>query len=1686
MSDVDDAVAVVGLACRFPGAADAGQFWRNLLAGVESVSLADRPAEEPADAGLVRAGGVLDDADLFDAGYFNVPPREADVMDPQHRIFLECAVTALEDAGYPARGGGAVGVYASCGFNSYLTHRLLPMADQLGDLSGVQWLANSEKDYLATRVSYKLGFTGPSMNVQSACSSALVAAHLASEALLAGECDAALVGAVSVGLDVARGYRYTEGGILSPDGRCRPFDVDAAGTVFGSGVGVVVLKRLADAIEAGDHVRAVILGTAVNNDGSRKVGFTAPSGEGQARVVAAAQAVAGVDPNEVSYVEAHGTGTTLGDQIEVAALRRVFGDSSGCALGSVKSNVGHLDTCAGMAGLIKTVLCVQHGTLVPTVNVRRPRADLGPFEVVTEVRPWPGPRVAGVSSFGIGGTNAHLVLRQAPPVVTAPSTGWHLLPVSARTETGLRDMCGDLAEALPGQASLADAAYTLQVGREPGECRRAVVAGSTGQAADLLRAAAQPVPTTGGGIIFCFPGQGSGHPGMAASAYRSEPVFQAELDAALEWTRPWTDPTPLRTVLLDPAADPALLARTDLAQPALFALEYALARWWMATGVTPAGLVGHSVGEYVAAALAGALAPADAARLVVRRGQLMAQLPPGGMLAVPLPEEELRPLLAPSVAVAAVNAPDRCVVGGPTQALAELRDLLAARGVAARPLDTRHAFHTRDTEPVLAAFRAEAERVPTAAPTITVVSTVTGESLTDAGPEHWVRGIREPVRFADAAALALRRWTGPVLEIGAGRALTGFVRRLPESSGRLLVSGLTGPGDGEAEPPSWLTGLADLWAGGLTVRWAAVGRRAGRRRVPLPTYRFARERHWLTPAGGRPPAPGGRPAPGADLLAPTWWRSPAAERPAVAPAGPVLVVADHGGLAVAFADRLRAAGATVYPVAPGESYPQALDGLERPALVLHARAVDGGTHEAVADPVDLVRALVDRWPDAPLRLIFVTACAQPVGAERPRHPVGAAVLGPVRVAPLEYPHLTARCVDVDPADPAVADGLLAEALADADEPLVVLRAGARWLPGHEPARLPATDGGLRPGGTYLVTGGLGGLGRAVAESFAARGAGTLVLLTRNAGPHRDTAWTRTLPATVDVVQVDVADPDALAEALDGVRRRHGDVHGVVHAAGVPGGGVLALRRPDEIATVLAPKVDGTVHLHRLVAPMRPDFFVLFSSVLALVGAPGQVDYVAANAFLDAFAHAHPGVTSIGWDRWSQVGMAVGAPLAHPLLSTRRDDGAARLLGVRRDGAMAWLADEHRVAGAPVLPAVALLELAAEAYRLDSGPGPVELRDAAFLSPAVGPVSVRRAGDGWQIVTPDGRVRAAGTVSAAIDGPGPALDLDAVAARCAAVDVPHAPSGTVTWGPRWDCVQAAWRGADEGLVQLRLADRYRADLDAHPLHPALLDVALGAAAVHAGGDRVPVACRRLVQYADLPGELFAHFTRVAPDVFDVVVADPTGAPVVVATGFAVRPMVAGGTPEEPPVAEEGIDTEAGLAVLHRVLAHPYLPHVVCSPRATPPSVRRQRPAATHERPELERPYTAPRDDLERQLAQLWADLLGVRRVGVHDSIYELGGDSLLIVQLAAEARKAGLELAPSDVFAGPTVAELAQRLRQTGGATPVGDAAGQATAPDEVPGADEAIVAAPFSAAELDDAQLAYLTTMFATGEESQR
>ncbi|WP_052250853.1 type I polyketide synthase [Xanthomonas sacchari] len=1350
------AIAIVGMAGRFPGARDVEAFWANLVEGVVSIATFDEASlraagvseRDLADPRYVRRGGALEGIDAFDADFFAMTALEARTTDPQQRLFLQAAWAALEHAGYgPGTRTGTVGVYASASSNVYFLERLSRHPALMETLGPMSLSIGNEKDFLATRTAYKLGLQGPAMTVQTACSSSLVAVHLACQALLAGECDLALAGGVSVRTLEPRGYRHVEGGILSADGQCRPFDADASGTVSGDGVGVVALKSLARALADGDHIHALIIGSAVNNDGQTKTGFTAPSVEGQAAVVREALAVAGVAPDTIGYIEAHGTGTALGDPIEIAALRLAFGDAQApyCALGALKANIGHLDVAAGIAGLIKAALAVSRGEVPPNPHLRRlnPHIDSAgsPFRFPQVRERWPlrdDVRRAGVSAFGIGGTNAHVVLQSPPqqqPAVEAAPCAQPLL-VSAATPAALAALTTAMRERLiTADDAFGAIAHTTRVGRKGLRYRSAVTACDAAAASERLGVADIHDSARAPALVFLFPGQGSQFPAMATALYAAYPDFRDEVDACARALQPHLG-LDLRPLLLEPSA--ARLDATELAQPALFVVGYALARLLESFGLRASAMLGHSLGEYVAGCLAGVIPRDDALRLVALRGRLVAQLPPGAMLAVMADEASLHGLLLPQIEVAAVNGARQRTLAGPPEAIRAQAAVLTDAGIAHRALPVSHAFHSAMLDPILPRFAEAVAATPLSAPARRYISNLDGTWIDAAratSTEYWVAHLRQSVRFDQGLRTVASLGEVMTVEVGPGGALSAFA----QAAGIAPPCLQTLPTRDEAPLATLRTTLAALWARGHRIAWRKAVPEAPRRRVSLPTYPFAQDRHWID---------AGAPAPVRDIdnealaaarpaSVPGWRRLPHSppEWPAM-PAQQVLWFSDPGGADAPTRACLQALGwqlLRVDAVADVEGVRRQADGFaidpadsgavaqliamlsasgQLPARIVYAWPLsardadgEGAQRLCLQVPIELVRAL-DAHRGESCSLDLLTVGAHGVDGREHDDPVQALVAGPCRVAPLEHPRIACRWLDAeggmhDPHAPGEPQWLAA-AIAGRSDPaqaVYALRGAYAWV-----SALETVDAGTAPdaeaatprlreqGGHYLILGGSGGIGLAFAEYLVSRVVRPrLTLLAGSAQWHlRDGIAARLQAlrergAVVRTAAVDLADAQALRAAVVDAVAAQGDIEVAMHAAGRAGEGLIRQTDRSRLATVVAPK---TVGLRALDAALgsAATRIVLCSSVNALRPTPGQVAYCAAAAYLDAYAQKRSRsgrrIVSIGWGPWSGIGMAAtqGGP--------RLDAGeiaAAFDAALRFDGRQLLLLPRSTPGGVATLP-----------------------------------------------------------------------------------------------------------------------------------------------------------------------------------------------------------------------------------------------------------------------------------------------------------------------------------------------------------------------------------------------------------------
>ena len=1770
------AIAIVGMSGRFPGARNVAEFWHNLKNGVEAIRpfsdaellAAGVSAEELVQPEYVKSGVVLEDLDMFDAPFFGFSPKDASIMDPQHRIFLECAWEALEDAGHaPGSFEGSVGVYAGSGMNTYMIHNLLtnPRLVASAGLFLIRQTGN-DKDVLATRASYELDLHGPSVSVQTACSTSLVAVHLACQSLLNQECEMALAGGVTIEFPHGRGYLYREGEILSRDGHCRAFDADSSGTVFSSGAGIVVLRRLDDALADRDTIHAIILGSAINNDGARKVGYLAPSVDGQSEVINEALGVAGVVASDISYVETHGTGTKVGDPIEVKALTQAFRESAQgkgyCAIGSLKTNIGHLDTAAGIAGLIKTTLALRHRQIPPSLHFRKPNPlidfENSPFYVNSVLAEWKegrGPRRAGVTSLGIGGTNAHVVLEEALPVEehAAPNKPYQLLVLSAKTASALEKASQNLGAHLqehPG-VRLQDAAWTLQLGRKAFAHRRTVVAAATEEAVKLLVKpepgrvfTGQAVPSAPG-VVFMFSGQGSQYVNMGRELYETEAVFRAQLDDCAERLIPDLG-LDLRTLLYPPEEDSTAavkkLSHTRFTQPALFSAEYALAQYWLAHGIVPAAMIGHSIGEFTAACLAGVFSVEDGLHLSAIRGRLMGDMPSGSMLTIAKAAGTLS--LPAELALAAINGPEQCVVSGPTDAIQKFAGQLEKEGVPCRLLHTSHAFHSAMMDPVLESFRAHLDRVSLRAPRIPYLSNVTGTWITAAeatDPGYWTKHLRNTVRFSEGLVELFRDPTRVFLEVGPGQALASLTRQhtgKPKSS--KVVASMRHPQERVSDVVSLLNAVGQLWIEGVPIDWNTLHAGEMPRRVSLPTYPFERQRYWIEPGGKVLASKAAETASVVEAAqSEQWfhrrvWKKSPAEKTTSEDHGRWLLFLDETGLGSEISRRLKTSGHEVLEVAVGDKYehrgagsyamrPGVRDDYDEllkdivkrehpPTRIIHLWSVTAATGGRSLDQdLDLsfysLLFLAQAWGDQDLGAVEIACVSnglQSVSGENVVEPARAALLGPVRVIPKEFPGVFCRSIDLDRniQDRRRAAGdIVAECSGRNSDSCVAYRQSERWAETFESTSLRTQTSGtrLRERGVYLIVGGLGGIGLVIAEHLARTVHARLVLVGRTSlpptsewnavlGKSNGASDTRqkivklremeSLGAEVLTISADVTDSKQIAEALRIARQRFGNIHGVIQAAGLIEDGPLQIKTRESAARVLAPKIQGTVALQQALGDSKLDFLLLFSSISSLAPPAGQVDYAAANAFLDAFAFSQPGqpVTALNWGLWADVGLAArdvagGHPiLGRRLLRTTTETVYSASLSCEKD----WLLSEHRFKnGAALMPGTGYLQLAAAALIQDKFEPGVAFEDVFFLAPlTVTPdetkevrVRLHRQGSSFRfsILARDKEWTeyASGQIERNQKRAPARQDVAEIRARCSSRRIDFDEQRRTRqeryfdFGPRWRNLQSLQIGEREALAELQLGQNLSADIEMWPLHPALLDLATGSALYliqdYEESDAVylPLSYKKISFYRPVPARIYSHIrcrqehTAQREIVsFSFTLLDDDGNVFAEIEEFALRriatasdnpspvlqprtPVIYGEAAEL--VENRGMSSADGIKAFDRILSSSIVPGIIVvrgGLHGSPPP-----PSATGSPKTI---VAKPEGEVESVLAEWWQELLGVDAVGLDDDFFDLGGHSLIAVRMFSKIKKTyQQDLNLSTLFEARTIRQLAGLIQKAG-------------------------------------------------------
>lgn len=1808
-----DSIAIVGMDCRVPGATNVFDFWDNLKESKDSIRnftkeelLASGEALKDIESPhYVARRGIVDGADMFDAAFFGFTPREAELLDPQHRLFLECCWHALEDAGYAVRNGEIrVGVFGGAGTAWYLNDVYNnPNVKKYADPTSI--VTASDGDYLATRVSYKLNLNGPSLDIQSACSSAMASIVLGVQSLLAYQSDLILAGGVSVQYPEKVGYLYSPGGLDSADGVCRPFDKQANGTLFSRGCGVLCLKRLDEAIRDKDQIYAVIRSGALNNDGNKKVGFTAPSVEGQKEVICEALELAGVSAEDITMVEAHGTATPVGDPIEVTSLSESFryytNKKQYCALGSVKSNIGHTDAASGVIAVIKTALALKYKKIPASIHYSEPNPKIdfenSPFFVNTQLREWhpdrSRKRMALVNSFGVGGTNACVILEEAPvmPEAAAGKHAYHLMALSTMQKENLPtyvDRLKEFVEVHP-ELDVSDMAYTSLVGRKHFKHRVFVSFRDRAELLARLDSSAWPKKGVAKEIararVFMFPGQGNQYLHMGRDLYRTYPVFREVVDkcAGLIKDELGCD---IRTILYpetDETEAAQLIDKTFVTQPAIFIISYAQASLLLSWGIQPDYLIGHSVGEYVAAALSGVFSLEDALKAVTYRARLVQELPGGAMCAVLLKKEDLQPMVKPTSSIAVINYSGLCTVSGPFEDMEALEAELSAKKVFHKRIPTSHAFHSPMMEPMLGRYRELFDKIRLQEPEIPIISTVTGrllkaEEATSA--EYWVQHVRKTVCFSDAVTTLLDTVPAAVcIEVGPGQSLESAVKRhLEKGSDHLAIGTMRTPNMKVCDTDYLATALGNLWLNGVTWNWERYYKGEEHGRCSLPLYPYNRKSYIVKPAKNTAKAVQETEDVRMEDISewtylPSWKKTAkgsillkqSMENRKKKPDQPEgrnswLILEDECGIGMALEHRAMACGEEYVVVRRGdtflresavsymidmaekEHYDRLLAAIKAdgksPNRVIHlwnvektpSRPTYAGCvkqeEAAYYSALYLEQAFINQNMITDLNLLFVANGVYAIGSEAVCSPLKSLAVGPARSIHCEMKQIFGKFVDVDvfsaSADE-IAEQLMDEAQFRGEDHIVVLRKNVRWTEWCEKVKFPAVESAapvFKDGGTYLVTGGTGGLGLVFARHIAGRAKANIILNYRTALPARE-EWDKYLKdypgdittekiktirqieamgSTVYLFEAETNDPVRMQALKDFADKSLGGVDGVIHSAGAAGGGVIALKTKQMSDDVLKVKTRGTLLIDEIFGIDKLDFVVYFSSLTALLGESSRVDYCSANTFLDNYAfyrnQIKPGSTfSINWDSWSKVGMAarwketqaltrkklyLNEKSYIPDLHLVSRDEVEEVYQIGFDGHTDWVYKEHRVAGQWTIVGTFLLDVFTR-YALLKYPDEVPvISDVYFLKPLfvannehpnirvyarpdngrmklnISVLDITRNADKWDVV-------ATATVGAEKKTAPQTVIPDQMAAGLGgkAIDrqmfeaVEKEGHEVLRYSPRWLNIKTTYRNGNRFIVEQELNEEYAGDFGYFTIHPSLLDTTVASLfAEYTDDPFLPFTYQTVKVYGRFTPHIYALVDVVTePEkggrtaVFDLHLYNEKGELILEANKYALMNMGDNkiAKPEGTEKTEEAekvfILPEEGTAVFDRILHYGNGTNVIVSPYNVLKTIHDMNDEAeekeeveeeitTYDRPDLSTDYVEPTNEIEKMIAKIWGQILGIGQIGLNDNFNELGGNSLLVVQAVSNISSAFNIQLPVDAFRdGVTVKSLAENVME---------------------------------------------------------
>ncbi len=1640
--EFDQQIAIVGMACHLPGAKNTEEFWNNLINGVESISTFTD--EELLEAGVepeliqspnyVKSRGIINGAEYFDASFFGFTPREAELMDPQHRVFLECAWHALEDAAYnPEKSNARIGVYGGTGTPWHLFQaNMNPEVKKFA--SGTSIVTSNDKDYVATRVSYKLNLTGPSVNVQCACSTSMVAVILGMNSLLNYQCDMVLAGGSTIELPEKKGYIYQQGGLESPDGHCRTFDEGANGTVFSRGAGVVLIKRLNDAIKDGDNIYAVIKGGAINNDGNKKVGFTAPSIEGQIEVITETIELADIKPETISYVEAHGTATQIGDPIEVSSLIQAFEQFTDkkqfCAIGSVKTNIGHTDSASGVSSLIKAALSLKNRKIPASLNYYKPNPQIdfenSPFFVNTELRKWipnGSPLRALVNSFGVGGTNACVVLEEAPDIksddIDIPNK---LLVLSAKSREALEQSKNNLANYIGDKqnVNLNDLVYTYQIGRKYFNNRGFLTFKNRDELLEKLNnensLQVNLLDKEDKPIVFMFPGQGNQYVNMGLELYNNEKVFKDAVDECCkiileEFGFNLKD-------IIYPNNENYNLAiekinQTKYTQPALFVISYAQAKLLMSWEIEPDVMIGHSVGEYVAACISGVFSLRDAVKAITKRGELIQSLPGGSMLAILLSKDEVQPFLSSTVEIAAINNPSLTVVAGPDEDIDKLIEELSSKKIFNKRLSTSHAFHSQMMEAIMPEFEKYFSNIDLHPPQIPIISTVSGDTMAEQQAldiHYWVQHVRKAVVFAYAAKTCIDDKPYVFIEVGPGQSLESAVKRqLDRDSEHSVISTMPSANDEIPDLEYLTTALGRLWISGVSISWQNYYKEQNRKRISLPGYPFERKPYSIDFSKNKDIKVEKANQKESDIgkwfYLPSWARSSSLDLlmndQDYENKNCWLIFNDDLGLAKTISEQLKNDGKDIINIFASDKYHQenentfyieasnseqyikVLDELikqnRKPQMIIHLWNITQlSEKEFDFDEVETIKTMnfysIIYTEQALIKLnlfddVHISVVANgtfDITGETVFCPEKALAIGPCRVIGKEFPSMQARFIDITIPDVDIsmkylANNLIKETLYKANETVVAYRKHHRWKEEFNQVYLEESDDNIRKlkdNGVYLITGGLGGLGLLFSKFIAETVKSKLILTYYSDIPKREEwqNWLDThdnnnstsekingiielesLGADVMIYQVDVSDLQGMKNLVQEAEAKFGTINGIIHSAGIAGGGIISLKTPEMANQVLDPKIKGTIVLDSIFDKKELDFMILFSSITAILGEAGRVDYCSANSFLDAYAYyknqeGHTYTSSINWGQWGDVGMAVRweesqakskAELLKKAKSINKNDKAKEIIQlvkkennlsiyqVNLDPVEDWEVNSHFIYGIPTAVGTTFIDILNKYANSINSNGYNIISDLYFMTPLMFPDSkerkvrlyVKKQNDKYQCSIKSQEIEkdsdndswtehCVANIQVESQQTKEIIDIESLKNKFGnnvqSESLTRVVKGNgdiplLELGERWNCEKQIHIGENEWLAEIELDKKYNDDFINSILHPAMLDVATMLGIQHITDNQfLPFHYSRIKIYSSIPAKIFSHiyFTNKSNDdsetlSFEITILDTAG-------------------------------------------------------------------------------------------------------------------------------------------------------------------------------------------------------------------